>query len=774
MDSEERRRFSGKVYTRRTLKKDASVAADVTRVSETLNGEQPVKVVAKTTNLTHSTSGDVPEGGVELREVDNCSGEEMVTIRFNESKSITESRNVRSRLEGELNDIRRMVRKIEVKEISLNKRRLVLIPGRPKISCRYPDVTRHMINRPPSPNYHLVVCGTIEREKRIPKVNQHDNPPVCGIVEREKRIRKVNQYYSSSDYLLGKDKLPSEIYKTSQKNKNETKNKGFALNRNREDLPTCRNARHPIPFVDALRQGRILERGKSITGAADPREMTIEEIEKVNRGLENLPEEELSAVAEMIKKRGVPYKQNNGELELDINNIDAETMWELNRFVTNYYNKRKSKARSSGSKVAAALKEAGTSGEMRSSTHVEGGSEANSDSGSSSTDNFCFFSDLTPIIWDNFHFFSDHLLLPDADHLRQLQFFLRSSSPFRRWVSKLGFLFLQVTFGMDSEERRFSGKVYSRRNRKTLKKDISPATAAGVTAPETKVSETLDAEQPAKVTFPMNSEERRFSGKVYSRRNRKTSAAGVATLETKVSETLHAEQPAKVIPQADFLITNSTSGDVPEGGVELREGSQPNRSLILRAEYRVRVRLNKSRSLVEIREARRVLEGELDDVRGMVKKIEAKEQLQHTSRKHRGLVLKSSRPISSYRYPRFTVDDVLKNRCPNFVRPIDLPNPFHAPSLAAIASYGIVEREKRTRKPNRNARHPIPFVDALRQGRILERGKKITGAADPRKKKPSNKRDMMTEEGEMLSSTHVEGGREVDNSSSSDSGSSSI
>ncbi|KAH0753150.1 hypothetical protein KY290_004693 [Solanum tuberosum] len=130
------------------------------------------------------------------------------------------------------------------------------------------------------------------------------------------------------------------------------KNKGFSLNRNR-------NARHPIPFVDALRQGRILERGKSITGAAEPsskRDMTTEEIGKLNRGL---PEKELGAVAEMIKKRGIPYKQNNGELELDIDNIDAETMWELNRFVTNYYNK--SKATSSSSKVATALKE-GTSG----------------------------------------------------------------------------------------------------------------------------------------------------------------------------------------------------------------------------------------------------------------------------------------------------------------------------------------------------------------------------------------------------------------------------
>ncbi|KAG5579024.1 hypothetical protein H5410_049651 [Solanum commersonii] len=563
MDSEERRRFSGKVYTRRILKKDASVAADVTRVSETLNGEQLVKVVAKTTNLTHSTSGDVPEGGIELRDVNNCSGEEMVTIRFNESKSIVESRNVRSRLEGELDDIRRMVRKIEVKETSLNKRRLVLIPRPPKISCRYPDVTRHMINRPPSPNYHPAVCGTIEREKRIPKLNQHYNPPVCGIVEREKRIRKVNQYYSSSDYLLGKDKLPSEIYKTSQKNKNETKNKGFALNRNREDLPapaTSRNARHPIPFVDALRQGRILERGKSITGAADPRkkkrEMTIEEIQKLNRGLENLPEEELGAVAEMIKKRGVPYKQNNGELQLDINNIDAETMWELNRFVTNYYNKR---SKSKATNIGAALKEAGTSG-----THVEGGREASSESGSSSTaatlpldedrmqerrsspitsisspirrrsspitsiSSPIIFSYPTPIISDNFNFFSDPPAVIFDDHFR---FF--SSSFF---------------------ERRFSGKVYSRRNRKY----VSPVTAAGVTSPETKVSGTLDAEQPAKVTFPMDS---RFSGKVYSRRNRKTgvslaTAAGVSTLETKVSETLEAEQPAKVIPQTDLSINN--------------------------------------------------------------------------------------------------------------------------------------------------------------------------------------------------------------------------
>ncbi|KAH0721979.1 hypothetical protein KY289_005023 [Solanum tuberosum] len=199
MDSEERRRFSGKVYARRngkTPKKDASTAmasADVTRVSETLDGEQPVKVVPKTDHLI-TNSGDVSEGGVELKEDGNCSGEEVVRISLNESKS-AEIRNVRSRLEGELDDVRRMVKKVEVKETSLhnanNKCRLVLIPHPPKISCRYPQFTSYMINRPPSPNYHPAVCGIVESEKRIPKANQCYNPPVCGIVEREKRIPKI-------------------------------------------------------------------------------------------------------------------------------------------------------------------------------------------------------------------------------------------------------------------------------------------------------------------------------------------------------------------------------------------------------------------------------------------------------------------------------------------------------------------------------------------------------------------------------------------------------
>ncbi|KAH0690822.1 hypothetical protein KY289_018180 [Solanum tuberosum] len=156
-------RFYEKVYTRRnrkTLKKDASttIATNVTKDLETLDGEQLVNVVPNKNHLI-TNSGDVPEDGVELREAGRCSGRE----------SIAEIRNVRSGLEDELDDVRRMVKKIEVNETSFyngyNKCRLVLIPHPPRISCRYPQFTSYMTNRLFSPNYHPAICGIIKRER---------------------------------------------------------------------------------------------------------------------------------------------------------------------------------------------------------------------------------------------------------------------------------------------------------------------------------------------------------------------------------------------------------------------------------------------------------------------------------------------------------------------------------------------------------------------------------------------------------------------------------
>lgn len=58
------------------------------------------------------------EDGVELRESSKCSGAEVVTIIFNELKSKAKIRKVQSKLEGELDEVRRIVKKIEVKETS--------------------------------------------------------------------------------------------------------------------------------------------------------------------------------------------------------------------------------------------------------------------------------------------------------------------------------------------------------------------------------------------------------------------------------------------------------------------------------------------------------------------------------------------------------------------------------------------------------------------------------------------------------------------------------
>ncbi|KAH0639542.1 hypothetical protein KY285_036128 [Solanum tuberosum] len=136
----------------------------------------------------------------------------------------------------------------------------------------------------------------------------------------------------------------------------------------------------------------------------------------------------------------------------------------------------------------------------------------------------------------------------------------------------------------------------------------------------------------------MYSEDRRFSGRVYTRRNRKTLKKDIFTTivaanVTRVSETLDTEQPVKVVRQNDqnHSITNSTSGDVPEGSVELRE--------------------NGSCSIVV---GRRRLEGELDHVRGMVKKIEVKETSVYNGNNKRSLVLIPHRPSISCSYPQFT------------------------------------------------------------------------------------------------------------------------
>ncbi|XP_021848554.1 transcription factor GTE4 [Spinacia oleracea] len=87
------------------------------------------------------------------------------------------------------------------------------------------------------------------------------------------------------------------------------------------------------------------------------RDMTFEEKQKLSTHLQSLPSEKLDAIVQIIKKRNSALSQHDDEIEVDIDSVDAETLWELDRFVTNYkksLSKHKRRAELAQARAAAA------------------------------------------------------------------------------------------------------------------------------------------------------------------------------------------------------------------------------------------------------------------------------------------------------------------------------------------------------------------------------------------------------------------------------------
>ncbi|KAJ0801603.1 putative chromatin remodeler Bromodomain family [Helianthus annuus] len=72
--------------------------------------------------------------------------------------------------------------------------------------------------------------------------------------------------------------------------------------------------------------------------AKDPnkRDMTFEEKQKLSANLQSLPSEKLDSIVQIINRSNTSLSQNDDEIEVDIDSVDAETLWELDRFVMNY------------------------------------------------------------------------------------------------------------------------------------------------------------------------------------------------------------------------------------------------------------------------------------------------------------------------------------------------------------------------------------------------------------------------------------------------------
>ncbi|KAF5728274.1 Global transcription factor group E4 putative isoform 5 [Tripterygium wilfordii] len=69
--------------------------------------------------------------------------------------------------------------------------------------------------------------------------------------------------------------------------------------------------------------------------ADDPvnRDMTYEEKQRLRENLQSLPSEKLERVVEIIKERNPNLFQQDDEIELDLDSVGPETLWELDRFV---------------------------------------------------------------------------------------------------------------------------------------------------------------------------------------------------------------------------------------------------------------------------------------------------------------------------------------------------------------------------------------------------------------------------------------------------------
>ncbi|CAH9104434.1 unnamed protein product [Cuscuta epithymum] len=75
----------------------------------------------------------------------------------------------------------------------------------------------------------------------------------------------------------------------------------------------------------------VLEKPKA--NDLNKRDMTFEEKQKLGTDLQTLPPERLDEIVQIVK-RNSSLGQQSDEIELDIDSVDAETLWELDRLVT--------------------------------------------------------------------------------------------------------------------------------------------------------------------------------------------------------------------------------------------------------------------------------------------------------------------------------------------------------------------------------------------------------------------------------------------------------
>ncbi|EOA40282.1 hypothetical protein CARUB_v10009010mg [Capsella rubella] len=122
-----------------------------------------------------------------------------------------------------------------------------------------------------------------------------------------------------------------------------------------EPLPAPSPSPSPPPPPPPELENRTWERDESMTIQLQPatvntapekpeeeeapvtnRDLTLEEKRRLSEELQDLPYDKLETVVQIIKKSNPELSQQDDEIELDIDSVDINTLWELYRFVTGY------------------------------------------------------------------------------------------------------------------------------------------------------------------------------------------------------------------------------------------------------------------------------------------------------------------------------------------------------------------------------------------------------------------------------------------------------
>ncbi|XP_047310212.1 transcription factor GTE4-like isoform X2 [Impatiens glandulifera] len=479
----------------------------------------PLHVVSDDSS-SHNQSAQVhvPNGSCErLTERNGCNRpivsrvENLVRINLGANVPKCHIQELRRKLLRELDQVRNIVKRLDEKEIQVS-------------GSSTDDATIDYYRPPPQRSLVRVhsEVGSVHhhdsdsRPFRQLSISVMENSHITSeFVEKEKRTPKVNQYYLNSEFLLAKDRLPSESNKKSKssRGKKHNRQKGFGVDKNTnqalkscshlvarllkhkygwvfekpvdaeslglhdyhdiitnpmdlgtvknqlasnlyktprefaEDVrltfsnamtynpkgqdvhlmteellkifeekysdieaeynfswryqlvqemeiltPTSKKVQPPPPPFDGIEPIAFLKHSNSMgkspapkkPKAKDPnkRDMTYDEKQKLSTKLQSLPIDKLDSIVQIIKKRNSNLSQHDDEIEVDIDCVDAETLWELDRFVTNYKKTlSKHKRKAELALLAKATTVSGVSGRVSPRAVLETEKEANIETG---------------------------------------------------------------------------------------------------------------------------------------------------------------------------------------------------------------------------------------------------------------------------------------------------------------------------------------------------------------------------------------------------------